>query len=287
MIYLILVTILWAFSFSLIGVYLAGVVDAYFSVWIRVALALLLFLPFLKRKGTEIKTVLAYTGIGAVQLGLMYIFYYNSFSLLSVPEVLVFTILTPIYVTLIHDGFEKRWNPMHLLSALIAVAGAAVIRWERIDSDFLVGFFVVQGANFCFAFGQVAYKQHKATSKANLSPLNTFAWFYLGAFIVASITWLSEGSPKYPTEMHQWLILLWLGLGASGLGYFLWNLGATKISAGALAVMNNALIPAGLLVNLLLWKQEIAVPRLAIGTAIILLALWVGLKKPKQVHASA
>ena len=46
MIYLILVTILWAFSFSPIGVYLSGQVDAYFSVWIRVALALLLFLPF-------------------------------------------------------------------------------------------------------------------------------------------------------------------------------------------------------------------------------------------------
>lgn len=44
--YLISVTALWAFSFSLIGVYLAGQVDGYFAVLIRVTLAMLVFLPF-------------------------------------------------------------------------------------------------------------------------------------------------------------------------------------------------------------------------------------------------
>ena len=63
------------------------------------------FCPF-EAQGCFANSVLAYTGIGAVQLGLMYVFYYKSFELLSVPEVLVFTILTPVYVTLIHDAFE-------------------------------------------------------------------------------------------------------------------------------------------------------------------------------------
>jgi drug/metabolite transporter (DMT)-like permease len=42
---LIITTILWAFSFSLIGEYLAGHVDSYFSVLMRVGLAALVFLP--------------------------------------------------------------------------------------------------------------------------------------------------------------------------------------------------------------------------------------------------
>jgi hypothetical protein len=42
------VTLLWAFSFSLIGVYLAGQVDSYFSVLMRIVLAGLVFLPFLR-----------------------------------------------------------------------------------------------------------------------------------------------------------------------------------------------------------------------------------------------
>ena len=43
--YLILVTLLWAFSFSLIGEILAGQVDSYFAVLIRVVLASLVFYP--------------------------------------------------------------------------------------------------------------------------------------------------------------------------------------------------------------------------------------------------
>ncbi|MGX6651838.1 EamA family transporter, partial [Vibrio cholerae] len=48
MVYLSAVTLLWAFSFSLIGVYLAGQVDSWFAVWMRVALASLVFIPFLR-----------------------------------------------------------------------------------------------------------------------------------------------------------------------------------------------------------------------------------------------
>jgi drug/metabolite transporter (DMT)-like permease len=57
---LIITTILWAFSFSLIGEYLAGSVDSYFSVLMRVGLAALVFLPFLRTRGQSLKTILLY-----------------------------------------------------------------------------------------------------------------------------------------------------------------------------------------------------------------------------------
>ncbi|MDG4870083.1 EamA family transporter, partial [Guyparkeria sp. 1SP6A2] len=89
-----------AFSFSLIGVYLAGQVDSYFAVLIRVALAMLVFLPFLRPGLLQSKQRLALMALGAIQLGVMYIFFYQSFLLLSVPEVLLFTIFTPVYIAL-------------------------------------------------------------------------------------------------------------------------------------------------------------------------------------------
>ena len=101
--YLVGVTALWAFSFSLIGAYLSGQVDSYFAVLVRIVLATLVFLPFLKPRLLANRHKLALMAIGAVQLGLMYIFFYQSFLLLSVPEVLLFTIFTPLYVTLIDD----------------------------------------------------------------------------------------------------------------------------------------------------------------------------------------
>ena len=68
---------------------------------------------------------------------------------------------------------------------------------------------------------------------------------------------------------------MWLGAGASGLGYFLWNKGATQVNAGVLAIMNNALIPAGLLVNLLIWNQHADLWRLGLGGGLIFLSLFI------------
>jgi drug/metabolite transporter (DMT)-like permease len=69
--------------------------------------------------------------------------------------------------------------------------------------------------------------------------------------------------------------LIYLGVIASGLGYFVWNKGACLVNAGALAIMNNALVPAGLVVNILIWNRDVDLMRLAIGGVIILLSLWV------------
>ena len=279
MLLLLLITLLWAFSFSLIGVYLAGQVDSYFSVLTRVLLATLVFLPLLRWR-TPPRTALTLMTIGAIQLGLMYLFYYQSFLLLSVPEVLLFTIFTPLYITLINDILARRHSLQHslwnLLIAAIAVAGAAIIRWDNLSGDFWRGFFVVQGANLCFATGQVAYKQFMQSARERgeaLLPRQTFGWFFIGASLVATVAWAILGKPQYPTSGLQWGILVWLGAVASGLGYFLWNKGATQVSAGTLAAMNNALIPAGLLVNLLIWNRDANLPRLFIGGAVIALAV--------------
>ncbi|WP_043530259.1 carboxylate/amino acid/amine transporter [Litchfieldella xinjiangensis] len=288
--YLVGVTVLWAFSFSLIGAYLSGQVDSYFAVLTRIALASLLFLPFLRPRMLALRHILSLMGIGAIQLGLMYIFFYQSFQLLSVPEVLLFTIFTPLYITLIDDAMAGRFTPFYLLTAALAVIGAAVIRYEGVNSGFWAGFLVVQGANLCFALGQVAYRHLAVQLPRDVAQFRLFGWFYLGALGLALLAFgLFGNAEKLPTTSLQWGVLGWLGLVASGLGYFLWNRGATQVDAGALAIMNNALIPAGLLVNLVIWNRDADLVRLALGGAIIVVSLvinewWV---KRRQAVAAA
>lgn len=270
--YLFTVTLLWAFSFSLIGVYLAGQVDAWFSVLMRIALATLVFLPFLNLTQTPKPLALKLMMIGAVQLGIMYSFYYHSFLYLSVPEVLLFTVMTPIYITLLNDALEKHFNPKFFLTAVIAVGGAVAIRYESINSNFWTGFLLVQAANICFATGQVTYKRLMANSK--LDDKTVFGWFFIGALIVAVVCYALFGnSDKLPSTATQWGVLIYLGIVASGLGYFGWNKGATLVNVGALAVMNNLLIPAGIIVNVLIWNRDADLVKLSIGAGIILAAL--------------
>lgn len=281
MLYLLSVTVLWAFSFSLIGVYLAGQVDAWFSVLLRIALATLVFLPFLNIKQTPRAVALKLMMIGALQLGLMYSFYYHAFLYLTVPEVLLFTVMTPIYITLLNDALDRRFNPQFFIAAFVAVFGAVAIRYEQIDSQYLIGLLLVQAANLCFATGQVTYKRLMVDSQ--LDHRAVFGWFFIGALCVAVICYLLFGNVnKLPSTMTQWGVLIYLGTIASGVGYFAWNKGATLVNVGTLAVMNNLLIPAGILVNVIIWNKEADILRLSIGAAIILAALLINQSLAKK-----
>ena len=281
--YLVGVTALWAFSFSLIGIYLSGQVDSYFAVMARILLATAIFLPFLRPAALRWSSRLGLMAIGSLQLGVMYLFFYQSFLLLTVPEVLLFTIFTPLYITLVDDLLARRFSPRYLVVAALAVVGAAVIRYDGVTNDYWLGFLVVQGANLSFALGQVAYRHLARSLPDGVAHRHLFGWFYLGALCIAiPAFWLLGDSTKLPTTPLQWGVLGWLGLVASGLGYFLWNKGACRVDAGTLAIMNNALIPAGLIVNLMIWNRDADLVRLGIGAVILAGSLWLNARWAKR-----
>ncbi|GIZ11427.1 carboxylate/amino acid/amine transporter [Pseudomonas sp. NCCP-436] len=272
--YLLIVTLLWAFSFSLIGEYLAGQVDSYFAVLTRIVIAGLLFLPLTRWRGHPAAFVRGMLLIGALQFGITYVCLYLSFSVLTVPEVLLFTILTPLHVTLIEDALNRHFNPWSLLAATVAVLGAGIIRYDGISSGFLLGFLLLQLANFTFAAGQVLYKHLLSWYPSSEPQYRRFGFFYLGALLIALPAYLLLGDEqRMPSSALQWGVLLWLGIVASGLGLYWWNRGGSLVDGGTLAVMNNALVPAGLLVNLLIWNRDADLLRLAIGGAVIILSL--------------
>ena len=90
------------------------------------------------------------------------------------------------------------------------------------------------------------------------------------------MAWCLWGNPQQLliTKL-QWGVLIWLGVVASGLGYFMWNYGATQVDAGTLGIMNNMHVPAGLLVNLAIWQQQPHWVSFIIGAAVIAASLWV------------
>ena len=273
---LVFVTVLWAFSFSLIGEFLAGQVDSDFAVLSRVLLATLIFLPFTRWRGVPGGLRLGILVTGMLQFGITYLCLYRSFSYLTVPEVLLFTIFTPLYVTLLDDALFRRFSPVALVAAAIATLGAGIIRYDGLSEDFITGFLLLQVANFTFAAGQVGYKHVMKRYPVDIPAYRTFGYFFMGALIIALPSFIVFGNAdRLPTTALQWGVLTWLGLAASGIGLFLWNRGACKVDAGTLAIMNNVLVPAGLLVNLLIWNQDADLFRLAIGGAVLAFSLWV------------
>src|SRR3972149_6330007 len=113
MIYLLIVSLIWAFSFGLIKGQLTGL-DANFVAAARLVVSLAAFLPFLRIKQVTSRLRWRLLVIGAVQFGLMYVAYTYAFQYLQAYEVALFTIFTPLYVTLINDAYQKRFHAISL-----------------------------------------------------------------------------------------------------------------------------------------------------------------------------
>lgn len=273
MLYLWIVSLLWAFSFGLIKGQLTGL-DASFVAFARLLLAGLAFLPFLRLRGVDRRLAVRLALIGAVQYGLMYVTYIYSFRFLKAYEVALFTIFTPLYVTLINDAYHRRLNWFSLLATVLAVAGTAIVQQANLLSpDLTRGFLIVQISNLCFALGQVAYRE-VMRPHSQIRDGQIFGLLYFGGTLAAGLPALFT-TPWASLNLlpNQALTLLYLGVVASAVGFFLWNVGARKVNAGTLAIFNDLKIPLAVAVSLIFFGEQADLPRLLIGGAVVLAAL--------------
>ncbi len=273
MLYLLIVSLIWAFSFGLIKDQLAGL-DANFVAAARLLISLLVFLPFLRLRGVPRGMRLRLALTGAVQYGLMYVAYLYAFRYLQAYEVALFTIFTPLYVTLTNDIYRRRLHRLSLLATLIAVAGTSVVKQaDLFRPELLTGFLIVQASNLCFAFGQVYYKELLRNSAA-FSDRSVFGLLYLGGALTAGLPAVfTTPWGGFRLDTTQLLTLLYLGAVASGLAFFLWNVGARRVNAGTLAIFNDLKIPLAVAVSLIFFGEKADLTSLLVGGAIVLAAL--------------
>lgn len=270
---LLVVSIAWGFSFGLIKGNLTGV-DSNFVSFARMALSLLVFLPFIKFKKIDKKLFWKLFVAGALQFGIMYIAYIASFKYLKSYEVALFTIFTPLYVTLIDDAINKKFNALYLLTAFLAVLGTWVIeKGETLSNGILVGFLLVQLSNIAFAFGQIYYRRLMKRQET-LKDSDVFGVLYLGAAAVTALATLifTPLNSIALTGKQVWT-LVYLGVFASGICFFLWNMGARKVNAGALAIFNDLKIPTAVAISLLVFGEQTKLLNLIVGGAIVVFSL--------------
>ncbi|MDX9851916.1 MAG: EamA family transporter [Anaerolineaceae bacterium] len=275
MVYLLVVSIIWAFSFGLIKNQLAGL-DANFIAAARLLISLLVFLPFLRVKGLTKRQMGALLLVGAVEYGIMYIAYNYAFLYLQAYEVALFTIFTPIYVTLINDAMRRRMHWVSLLATVATVVGTAIVRRGGvIQSEILTGFLIVQISNLGFAFGQVYYREvMKNVPVGKRDNLKVFGLLYLGGFLTAGVS-AAVFTPwqAFSINSEQIVVLLYLGAIASGLGFFLWNVGARKVNAGSLAIFNDLKVPLAVIVSIVFFGEQANWLNLLVGGGIAVAAL--------------
>jgi drug/metabolite transporter (DMT)-like permease len=281
MIYLALVSVIWAFSFGLIGSALSGV-DSFLVATLRLGAASILFLPFLRLK--DIGSIDRFRLIiyGAIQFGLMYACYMRAYQFIPSHLVAIFSILTPVYVVLIHDLRRRTFSKHYLWIAILSVLGAASIKAKTVPSgDIWMGFGLMQAAGIAFAFGQVAYRDWKRANP-QVPDRSVFALLSLGGvFSVGCFSLMLTDFQAVELTTDHWKAILYLGCVASGLGFFLWNKGASVSNPGTLAAFNNAVVPLAVLFSLFIFGEADSLDaeslvRLVLGAGLIGTAVFLG-----------
>lgn len=256
--YLVLVSLLWSFSFGIIK-YGLSEVDPFFISYARNLIALVFFTSIsfyqFKKFQWDIKLVL----IGAIQFGLMYVFYIQSYQYLPAYLIATFTITTPIFISIADKYFFKNLVTLKdALAIFLVILGSYLMRYNVTNPlEYWYGFLLIQCANFVFAWGQVWFKQWN-NQHPNTDIISNFSQLFLGATIVTSSVYLSVSGGMIELTDTSLLALLFLGLCSTGIGFLLWNIGATKVNSYRLAVSNNLVIPIAITNSVLIFGESIS-----------------------------
>ena len=257
MLYLIIVSILWSFSFGIIKFGLTGV-DSIFISFFRSLIAFIFFssltLYNIKKFSFDTKLII----IGAIQFGLMYVFYIQSYQYLPAYLIATFTITTPIFVVLFSQALMKEsFSKNGILSIILVLIGSFMMRFNFANPlDYWLGFILIQCANMFFASGQIMFKKWY-TENSDKDIVHNFSQMFFGATIVTSLFYFQTMDVQNILSTTNLLSLIFLGLCSTGMGFLLWNIGATKVSNTRLAVMNNVVIPLAVLNSFFIFREDI------------------------------
>lgn len=257
MLYLTIVSILWSFSFGIIKFGLTGV-DSIFISFFRSLIAFIFFssltLYNIKKFSFDTKLII----IGAIQFGLMYVFYIQSYQYLPAYLIATFTITTPIFVGLFSQALMKEsFSKNGILSIILVLIGSFMMRFNFANPlDYWLGFILIQCANMFFASGQIMFKKWH-TENSDKDIVHNFSQMFFGATIVTSLFYFQTMDVQNILSTTNLLSLIFLGLCSTGMGFLLWNIGATKVSNTRLAVMNNVVIPLAVLNSFFIFREDI------------------------------
>ena len=257
MIYLILVSILWSFSFGIIKYGLPGI-DSTFISLMRSLIALLFFASLtlynFKKFIFDLKLIL----IGAIQFGLMYVLYIQSYQYLPAYLIATFTITTPIFIGIFSQLLQnKSFSLSGIFSILLVVLGSLMMRFNIVNPlDYWLGFFLIQCANICFAIGQIMFKKWYSKN-TSVDIIYNFSQMFFGAVLITSMFSIINSTNIGMLNTYNLFALLFLGLFSTGFGFLAWNIGATKVSNERLAIANNFVIPLAIINSFIIFQEQI------------------------------
>lgn len=183
---------------------------------------------------------------------------------------------------------REPYTGRQLAGAVLAVIGVAVLitggsLQTLIALDFNPGDLVVLTA--AGVWGLLSVASRRATR--NRSPLSATALsIFLGLPVLLVAAILEQRTIPVVFSVQLLLIVVYVGVGPAGIGFFLWNTGIKKLGAGGAMIFYNTLPLYGAILGFLLLGETIVASHLVGGALIVGGGVVSALALPLRARAS-
>ncbi len=252
---LLLASLIWSFSYSLNKHALTGT-NPFVVSCIFCAISVVLFSPAFSRRGLSLSLFVKLVLLGALEFGLMYVFFQMSFLFLGAYEVALLLITTPIYVTFIDGILNKTKLAIPCFLATICILLSFLVLYSGQYSFNKYGVLLLQCSNLSFAYGQVLVKKF-FQNHTNITFKQSMSILYLGGLCVCCILALIVRCEHSPLTWNAFGWAMFLGITCCGICHYLWDTGIMLVKTPVVAVMNNLQIPLSILVSVLFFHETI------------------------------
>ncbi len=203
---------------------------------------------------------------GTIGLFGYHFLYFTAFRLSPTAETGLIAYLWPLFIVLF-SGFlpGERLRAPHVLGALIALAGAALIVLARGDDG--GGSVLGMGLAFVCALTWAGYSV--LSRKLGAVPSETVTVYCLATAVLSVVAHLALEETVWPVGPMGWAAVLALGIGPVGAAFFTWDIGMKR---GDIQLLGVASYAAPLLSTLALVAAGIAKPSWTIAVAAVLIA---------------
>ena len=203
-------------------------------------------------------------------------FYFTALKLAPPAEAGLIAYLWPLLIVLFSGLLpDEHLKPLHIIGALIAFGGAALVVGGG-STSFTADNWLGYGAAIICAFTWSGYSV--LSRLAGDTPTESVAIFCIAAAVLSLLAHLGLEKTVWPTGVIGWGSVIGLGLGPVGLAFYIWDIGVKKGNIQILGVASYAapMLSTGILIlagyATANWTLLLAAVLITTGAAIAALA---------------
>jgi drug/metabolite transporter (DMT)-like permease len=258
-----LVTFCWGLSFPLARMLVAEIDPLWVTTFrfLIGGLALLAMSSFGKPRPLKLRRSWKLVLFLAVfEFFLTYFLYLTSLVYLPASKVAALTLTTPVLILVLDSALKGRFPALRILLPFALAIVGSLILYDHSSAHPLqargemLGFIFIILSNLSFAIASVVMRRRAGSSAIRITGTAQVAAGIMA--LVTSLAW--KGLPG-SLSASLWLVLIYLSVIATGVGFWFWNRSVSKLGALYPGLVSNLKAPIAAVLSVIILGETVSV----------------------------